>query len=125
MAVPGTSAGSKIYGYQKPPASIFDPLGENRAALMEHNLSPFLVAFKSIFSGTVTSLFLAFFDSTQVAGMLSKVIDHPFDTVKVRLQAQLLGAPSSGVQFNGVAHCLKMTVQTEGYAALYKVSNWC
>jgi transmembrane carrier protein len=53
---------------------------------------------KDLFSGTV-------------AGMVSKVFEYPFDTVKVRQQTQ------PGL---GVVECVSRTVRNEGVSALFK-----
>jgi ornithine carrier protein len=46
------------------------------------------------------------------AGMVSKVVEHPFDTIKVRLQTQNL--------FGGPLDCFRATVRHEGFMGLYK-----
>ncbi|KAF9041335.1 mitochondrial carrier domain-containing protein [Panaeolus papilionaceus] len=55
------------------------------------------------------------------AGMVSEVVEYPFDLAKVRLQAQLL-APSSSqaTRFNGPLHCLMQTWRDEGFRGLYR-----
>lgn len=53
----------------------------------------------------------------QIAGMVGKVIEYPFDTVKVRLQTQPLDRP----YFNGPLHCLTVTLKQEGIRGLFKV----
>ena len=54
----------------------------------------------------------------QVAGMVSKVFEHPFDLCKVRLQAQVL---DNSARFNGPIDCLMSTWQNEGFRGLYRV----
>lgn len=49
--------------------------------------------------------------------MVGKVIEYPFDTVKVRLQTQPLDRP----YFNGPLHCLTVTLKQEGIRGLFKV----
>ncbi|KAI4233896.1 MAG: hypothetical protein L6R40_006928 [Gallowayella cf. fulva] len=52
-----------------------------------------------------------------VAGVfsgISKLIGHPFDTIKVRLQT------SEKSQFRGPLHCLGQTIRNEGVRGLYK-----
>ncbi|KAJ8656771.1 hypothetical protein O0I10_007619 [Lichtheimia ornata] len=51
-----------------------------------------------------------------IAGMVGKVIEYPFDTVKVRLQTQPLDRP----YFNGPLHCLTVTLKQEGIRGLFK-----
>lgn len=51
-----------------------------------------------------------------LAGMASKLIGHPFDTVKVRLQAQ--GSKASG--YRGGLDCARKMVKFEGFASLYR-----
>ncbi|XP_006463646.1 hypothetical protein AGABI2DRAFT_194408 [Agaricus bisporus var. bisporus H97] len=52
-----------------------------------------------------------------IAGMLSKVFEHPFDLTKVRLQAQVL---ESTARFNGPMDCLYKTWKYEGFRGLYR-----
>ena len=55
----------------------------------------------------------------QIAGMVSKVFEHPFDLTKVRLQAQVL---DSTARFNGPIDCLVKTWKYEGVRGLFRVS---
>ncbi|KAJ3513138.1 hypothetical protein NMY22_g15128 [Coprinellus aureogranulatus] len=52
-----------------------------------------------------------------IAGMISKVFEHPFDLTKVRLQAQVLDASA---RFNGPLDCLTKTFKNEGFRGLYR-----
>ncbi|KAG6883377.1 hypothetical protein C0993_006546 [Termitomyces sp. T159_Od127] len=52
-----------------------------------------------------------------VAGMVSKVFEHPFDLTKVRLQAQVLDASA---RFAGPLDCLSKTWTHEGLRGLYR-----
>jgi len=52
-----------------------------------------------------------------IAGMVSKVIEHPFDLAKVRLQSQVLDAQA---RFNGPIDCLVQTYRNEGVRGLYR-----
>ncbi|THH13296.1 hypothetical protein EW146_g6903 [Bondarzewia mesenterica] len=52
-----------------------------------------------------------------VAGMVSKVFEHPFDLTKVRLQAQVLDTTA---RFNGPLDCLAQTFKNEGVRGLYR-----
>ncbi|KAJ2917897.1 hypothetical protein MD484_g2521, partial [Candolleomyces efflorescens] len=52
-----------------------------------------------------------------VAGMISKVFEHPFDLTKVRLQSQVL---EGTVRFNGPIDCLTKTFRNEGFLGLYR-----
>ncbi|KAF8157024.1 mitochondrial carrier domain-containing protein [Crassisporium funariophilum] len=56
-----------------------------------------------------------------IAGMVSEVVEYPFDLAKVRLQAQLL-APSSSttLKFKGPMDCLMQTWKEEGVKGLYR-----
>jgi hypothetical protein len=51
------------------------------------------------------------------AGFAGKLLDYPFDTVKVLLQTQ---AGKTTPQYNGAWHCLHHTVKTKGFTSLYK-----
>ncbi|KAH7882812.1 mitochondrial carrier [Phlebopus sp. FC_14] len=52
-----------------------------------------------------------------LAGMVSKVFEHPFDLTKVRLQSQVLDATA---RFNGPLDCLVRTWKEEGIRGLYR-----
>lgn len=53
-----------------------------------------------------------------IAGMISKVFEHPFDLTKVRLQSQVL---DSTARFSGPMDCLRQTLKKEGVKGLYRV----
>lgn len=53
-----------------------------------------------------------------MAGMASKVFEHPFDLAKVRLQAQVLADTS--IRFTGPLDCLRKTWLNEGVRGLYR-----
>jgi hypothetical protein len=72
-----------------------------------------------------------------VGGFAGKLLDYPFDTVKVLLQTQNIGqynaeasaatiAKSEGatgtikVVYRGAIHCLNHTIKTQGFWSLYK-----
>merc|ERR1711939_654383 len=52
-----------------------------------------------------------------IAGMVSKVFEHPFDLVKVRLQSQPLDRPA---RFAGPIDCFRQTFNNEGLRGLYR-----
>ncbi|POW11950.1 hypothetical protein PSHT_08247, partial [Puccinia striiformis] len=52
-----------------------------------------------------------------IAGICSKLFEHPFDLVKVRLQSQPLHLPS---RYNGPVDCFRQTVGHEGFRGLYR-----
>lgn len=52
-----------------------------------------------------------------IAGMASKVFEHPFDLTKVRLQNQLV---SGQLRFKGPLDCLTKTYKYEGFPGLYR-----
>ncbi|KAI8343302.1 putative mitochondrial ornithine carrier protein [Chlamydoabsidia padenii] len=51
-----------------------------------------------------------------VAGMVGKVVEYPFDTVKVRLQIQ----PTNRPHYTGAVDCITRTVRQEGVKGLFK-----
>ena len=51
------------------------------------------------------------------AGVFSKLLEHPFDLVKVRLQSQPLHLPP---QFSGPWSCFLFTLKHEGVRALWR-----
>ena len=54
-----------------------------------------------------------------IGGMAGKIIDHPFDSIKVKLQHQTtLGG--SGGQFSGPWDCFSRTLRYEGWTGLYR-----
>lgn len=55
----------------------------------------------------------------QIAGMVSKVFEHPFDLCKVRLQSQVM---DKSARFSGPVDCLTQTWKNEGIRGLYRVS---
>lgn len=62
-------------------------------------------------------------DSTmEAAGMASKVLEHPFDLTKVRLQSQVL---DNAPRYKGPIDCLTSTWKHEGFRGLYRVrAGW-
>lgn len=52
-----------------------------------------------------------------IAGMVSKVFEHPFDLVKVRLQTQSSDQPA---RYAGALDCFKQTYVQEGLRGLYR-----
>ncbi|EST09050.2 Mitochondrial substrate/solute carrier [Kalmanozyma brasiliensis GHG001] len=52
-----------------------------------------------------------------IAGMISKVFEHPFDLVKVRLQTQSADRPA---RYAGAFDCFKQTYLQEGIRGLYR-----
>ncbi|KKK12811.1 hypothetical protein P175DRAFT_0468561 [Aspergillus ochraceoroseus IBT 24754] len=52
-----------------------------------------------------------------VAGMVGKIIEYPFDTVKVRLQSQPDHLP---LRYNGPLDCFRQSFQAEGLRGLYR-----
>jgi ornithine carrier protein len=52
-----------------------------------------------------------------IAGVIGKAIEYPFDTVKVRLQAQ----PSAGpLTYAGPLDCFRQSVRQDGFLGLYR-----
>uniref|UniRef100_A0AC34FP48 Uncharacterized protein n=1 Tax=Panagrolaimus sp. ES5 TaxID=591445 RepID=A0AC34FP48_9BILA len=58
-----------------------------------------------------------------VGGLCTVAVGHPFDTVKVRLQAMSNPLPGEKPLFTGALDCVKKTVVREGFLALYKGSS--
>ncbi|KAI8851937.1 putative mitochondrial ornithine carrier protein AmcA/Ort1 [Chytridium lagenaria] len=55
-----------------------------------------------------------------IAGIAGKLVEYPFDTIKVRLQTQPLEAlEGSGATFSGPLDCFLRTVRNEGFRGLY------
>ncbi|EPQ28552.1 uncharacterized protein PFL1_03856 [Pseudozyma flocculosa PF-1] len=52
-----------------------------------------------------------------IAGMCSKVFEHPFDLVKVRLQTQASDRPP---RYSGAFDCFRQTYRGEGFRGLYR-----
>ena len=52
--------------------------------------------------------------------MVSKVFEHPFDLVKVRLQSQPLDRP---VRYTGALDCFRQSFAHEGFRGLYRVRS--
>jgi mitochondrial ornithine carrier protein len=51
------------------------------------------------------------------AGIVGKVIEYPFDTVKVRLQAQPDHIP---LRYAGPLDCFKQSIRSDGFSGLYR-----
>lgn len=62
------------------------------------------------------------FSIGSVAGMIGKIVEMPFDTVKVRIQTQAPTPASAGNPqlFTGSIDCFQKTMRQEGIAALYR-----
>lgn len=54
----------------------------------------------------------------QLSGIAGKIVEFPFDTVKVRLQT------STNDTFNGTFDCIVKTYKNEGFLGFYKVSSF-
>lgn len=52
-----------------------------------------------------------------IAGLAGKVIEYPFDTVKVRLQSQRDHLP---LQYKGPLDCFRQSIQQDGFRSLYR-----
>ena len=52
-----------------------------------------------------------------IAGIVGKVIEYPFDTVKVRLQSQPDGLPP---QYKGPVDCFRQSWRADGISGLYR-----
>jgi ornithine carrier protein len=55
-----------------------------------------------------------------VAGMAGRVVEMPFDTVKVRVQADGLAHPNGTPEFKNAWDCFIKTLQREGFLALFR-----
>ena len=52
-----------------------------------------------------------------IAGMIGKIIEYPFDTVKVRLQSQ---SDSSPHRYYGPLDCFQKSIRNDGALSLYR-----
>lgn len=52
-----------------------------------------------------------------IAGIAGKIIEYPFDTVKVRLQSQAEGLP---LRYSGPLDCFKQSIKADGFLGLYR-----
>jgi len=57
--------------------------------------------------------------SGTVGGIAQVIAGHPLDTVKVRLQTQVVKA-GEAPQFSGMMDCVRKTIKHEGFRGLYK-----
>ncbi|EPZ36763.1 hypothetical protein O9G_005589 [Rozella allomycis CSF55] len=56
-----------------------------------------------------------------LAGLVGKIVEHPFDTIKVKLQSQ----PVTGAKmYNGPLNCLVKSVRQNGFWNLYQPADW-
>lgn len=93
--------------------------------LVSERGTPAVRAGKDIAFGSVRLLFACSrassdLHSTQIAGIVSRFIEHPFDLTKVRLQSQVL---DSQARFSGPLDCLAQTYRNEGIRGLYRVRD--
>ena len=58
-----------------------------------------------------------FLNRFQAAGIIGKIIEYPFDTVKVRLQSQSSSLP---LLYKGPLDCFRQSVQSSGFRDLYR-----
>ncbi|XP_013172030.1 PREDICTED: mitochondrial thiamine pyrophosphate carrier-like [Papilio xuthus] len=74
--------------------------------------------------GVIESSLLANFLAGGIAGIVSKTAIYPFDMVKKRLQIQGFQQHRKGfgkqMYCNGLLDCIKLTINDEGFLALYK-----
>lgn len=54
---------------------------------------------------------------TQIAGIVGKYIEYPFDTVKVRLQSQPDHLP---LRYSGPLDCFRQSIKQDGFLGLYR-----
>ena len=52
-----------------------------------------------------------------IAGIIGKIIEYPFDTVKVRLQSQ---SDSSPHRYSGPLDCFQKSIRNDGALSLYR-----
>lgn len=52
-----------------------------------------------------------------IAGMIGKIIEYPFDTIKVRLQSQ---SDSSPHRYLGPLDCFQKSIRNDGALSLYR-----
>ncbi|GKT83219.1 amino-acid transporter arg-13 [Colletotrichum tofieldiae] len=75
-----------------------------------------LEAMEDIVYGSNPSLTRHFL-AHQVAGVVGKYIEYPFDTVKVRLQSQPDNQP---LRYKGPIDCFRQSIKAEGVLGLYR-----
>jgi ornithine carrier protein len=92
--VSGVVGGS---GLSKPVLEVYNEIAEHSSRQGEE-------AIKDIVCGSV-------------AGAIRKCIEHPFDTVKVRLQSQLDTGP---LRYTGPLDCFKKMVQRDRWIIVYR-----
>jgi len=63
---------------------------------------------------------LADFLFGSAAGFTSKIVEHPFDTIKVRLQTQPLSTPTTRPLFTGPLDCLRKSIRADGVRSLFR-----
>lgn len=63
---------------------------------------------------------LEYFVSGGFGGIVTTLVGHPFDTVKVRLQTQPIPKAGETPKYTGTWSCITQTVQKEGLLGLYK-----
>lgn len=82
--------------------SMSGPINTPSSSIFQGLLKPMKMS-KDIIAGTC-------------GGIVVTLIGHPFDTLKVRLQAQSIANPV----YSGLGDCFKQTVSKEGLKGLYK-----
>ncbi len=80
------------------------------------NFSPVMITKEDVSMKKDTRMADLIFGS--VAGMTGKVVEYPFDTVKVRLQCQ----PLTG-ELKGPMECIRQGFREEGLRGFYKVKS--
>lgn len=63
---------------------------------------------------------IEYFISGGFGGVVTCLVGHPFDTVKVRLQTQPLPKAGEKPMYAGTWDCIQKTVKKEGFFGLYK-----
>lgn len=75
------------------------------------------IVFGSVRSQCDTSTYILLLTSRKIAGIVGKLIEYPFDTIKVRLQSQPDHQP---LRYRGPLDCFQQSFREDGFRGLYR-----